>query len=74
MIEKVILNMSINPKFSFSLNLSIEDLKNEKIIKFIESRILIYKIDPSKLIIEVLEEESMNSEDAFEKILELKEL
>lgn len=75
MIEEVIKKLSEDKDEHYSINLSIEDLQNETILKFLYAKIKYYQIEPSRLIIEVLEEASIWQDDqTFQEILKLKEL
>jgi len=57
MIKKTIENM-VNNNYSFSINLTENDLYNKKIHELIKYQLNAKKIDPNRLIIEILEDEN----------------
>ncbi len=75
MIDGVIPIMVEHPEYSFSINLSEEDLLSPSTVDYLRSKIEASGIDPSLLTLEILEEvDPADSERAVETVGELKAL
>lgn len=75
MVEQVVSMMAEHPGYSFSINLSEEDLRTLTTVEFVQEKIESAGIDPSMLTFEVLEElDPAYSERSLEVVRGLKRI
>ncbi len=75
MVEKVFQTALIHKNYQFSINISFSDFEDKDMIEFIKIMLNKYKIQPERIVFEILETEALSDEDvALDFIVHLKDI